>query len=153
MQQKQSRKSNIFTLCMCAPRHVQLFATPWTAASQAPLSMGFSRQEYWSGLPFPPPGDLPDLGIEPTSFTSIYLIGRWIFNHCATWGWGNYLLPSCLRSLPSHRMEGTWAPNQHGPPSTYRQEHLYWTVKKARNRLLICYSKCYPTSYRKHNVQ
>ena len=44
--------------------HVQLFATPWTVAYQAPLSMGFSRQEYWSGLPFPSPGDLPDPGIE-----------------------------------------------------------------------------------------
>ena len=41
--------------------------TPWTVAHQSPLSMGFSRQEYWSGLPFPPPGDLPDLGVEPTS--------------------------------------------------------------------------------------
>ena len=40
-------------------------ATPWTVARQAPLSMGFSRQEYWSGLPFPSPGDLPDPGIEP----------------------------------------------------------------------------------------
>ena len=47
--------------------HVQLFATPWTVAHQAPLSMGFSRQEYWSGLPFPSPGDLPDPGIEPRS--------------------------------------------------------------------------------------
>ena len=45
---------------------VRLFATPWTAACQAPLSMGFSRQEYWSGFPFPSPGDLPDPGIEPT---------------------------------------------------------------------------------------
>ena len=41
--------------------------TPWTAAGQAPLSMGFSRQEHWSGLPFPSPGDLPDLGIEQVS--------------------------------------------------------------------------------------
>ena len=41
--------------------------TPWTVARQAPLSMGFSRQEYWSGLPFPSPGDLPDPGIEPWS--------------------------------------------------------------------------------------
>ena len=41
--------------------------TPWTAACQAPLSMGFSRQEYWSGLSFPSPGDLPDPGIEPGS--------------------------------------------------------------------------------------
>ena len=46
---------------------VQLFATPWTVACQAPLSMGFSRQEYWSGLPFPSPGDLPDPGIKPAS--------------------------------------------------------------------------------------
>ena len=49
--------------------HVQLFATPWTVAHQAPLSMGFSRQEYWSGLPFPSPGALPNLGIEPRSPT------------------------------------------------------------------------------------
>ena len=46
---------------------VQLFATPWTIAYQAPLSMGFARQEYWSGLPFPSPGDLPDPGIKPAS--------------------------------------------------------------------------------------
>ena len=48
---------------------VQLFVTPWTVAYQAPPSMGFSRQEYWSGLPFPSPGDLPDPGIEPRSPT------------------------------------------------------------------------------------
>ena len=46
---------------------VQLFATPWTVASQAPLSMGFSRQRYWNGLPFPLLGNLPDPGIEPKS--------------------------------------------------------------------------------------
>ena len=44
---------------------VQLFAAPWTVARQAPLSKGFSRQEYWSGLPRPPPGDLPDPGANP----------------------------------------------------------------------------------------
>ena len=48
---------------------VQLFATPWTVAHQAPPSMGFSREEYWSGLPFPSPGDLPYPGIEPRSPT------------------------------------------------------------------------------------
>ena len=47
--------------------HVRLFATPETVAFQVPPSMGFSRQEYWSGLPFPSPGDLPDPGIEPGS--------------------------------------------------------------------------------------
>ena len=46
---------------------VQLFVTLWTVAYQAPLSMGFPRQEYWSGLPFPSPGDLPNPGIEPRS--------------------------------------------------------------------------------------
>ena len=46
---------------------VQLFATPWTVACQAPLSMGFSRQKYWRGLPYPSPGDLPNPGIEPAS--------------------------------------------------------------------------------------
>ena len=46
---------------------VRLFVTPWTVAYQAPPSMGFSRQERWSGLPFPAPGDLPDLGIKPGS--------------------------------------------------------------------------------------
>ena len=49
--------------------HVRLFATPWTVAYQVPPSMGFSRQECWSGLPFPSPGDLLDPGIEPGSPT------------------------------------------------------------------------------------
>ena len=47
--------------------HVQLYATVWTVAHQAPLSLGFSRQEFWCGLPCPPPGDLPDPGFEPVS--------------------------------------------------------------------------------------
>ena len=47
--------------------HVWLFVTSWTVARQAPRSIGFSRQEYWSGLPFPPPGDLPNPGMEPRS--------------------------------------------------------------------------------------
>ena len=56
--------------------HVWLFATPWIVAFQAPLSMKFSRQKYWSGLPFSPPEDLPDPGIEPTSLASPALAGR-----------------------------------------------------------------------------
>ena len=47
--------------------YVWLFVTPWTVAYQAPQSMGFSRQEYWSGVPFPSPGDLPNPGIQPGS--------------------------------------------------------------------------------------
>ena len=63
---------------------VQLFATPWTVARQVPLSMGFPRQEYWSGLPFPSPGNLPDPGIEPSSFMSPTLAGGF-FTSNATW--------------------------------------------------------------------
>ena len=58
--------------------------TQWTVAYQAPLSMGFSRQEYWSRLPFPPPGDLPNPGIEPTFLMSLVLAGGF-FTTSATW--------------------------------------------------------------------
>ena len=63
---------------------VRLFATLWTIACQALLSMGFSRQEYWSGLPCPPPGDLPNSGIKPMSLTSSALVGRF-FTTSTTW--------------------------------------------------------------------
>ena len=64
--------------------HVRLFATPWTVALQAPLFMGFSRQEYCSVLPFPSPGDLPNPGIKPASFMSPALAGGF-FTTNATW--------------------------------------------------------------------
>ena len=57
----------MFKSCRCVLSRVWPFVTPWSVAHQAPLSIGFPRQEYWSGLSFPSPGDLPDLGIEPTS--------------------------------------------------------------------------------------
>ena len=63
---------------------VWVFATLWTIAHQAPLSMGFSRQEYWSGLPCPPAGNLPDPGIEPVSLMSPALAGRF-FTSGTTW--------------------------------------------------------------------
>ena len=53
-------------VCVSVAQSYPTIATPWTVAHQAPLSKGFSRQEYWRGLPFPSPGDLPDPGIEPT---------------------------------------------------------------------------------------
>ena len=64
--------------CVCVHGHlhaqshscVQFCATSWTVVHQTPLSMEFSRQEYWSGVPFPPPGKLPDRGIEPISLVS-----------------------------------------------------------------------------------
>ena len=66
---KQTQSDKCVCVCVCAQSlsHVQLFASPWTIAQQIPLSTGFSRQEYCSGLPFPTPGDLPHPEIEPTS--------------------------------------------------------------------------------------
>ena len=60
--------------------HVQFFVTLWTVAYQVSLSMGFSRQEYWSGLPCPHPEDLPDPGIEPKSLT-VSCISRQVLYH------------------------------------------------------------------------
>ena len=65
-------------------RRVRLSATPWTVACQAPLSLGFSRQEYWSGLLCPPPGDFSDPGIEPASLVSPALKGGF-FTTSTTW--------------------------------------------------------------------
>ena len=63
-------------VCACVLSRVQLFVIPWTEAHQASLSMEFPRQESWSRLPFPPPGDLLDSGIEPKSPASPALAGR-----------------------------------------------------------------------------
>ena len=63
-------------MCMCVLNCVWLFATPWTVAHWAPLSTGSSKQKYWSGLPFPALGDLPDPGIESASLASPELAGR-----------------------------------------------------------------------------
>ena len=69
---------------MCVLSHVQPLATPRTVAHQAPLFMGFPRQEYWSELPFPPLGDIPDLGIKPLSLESPALAGGF-FTIDVTW--------------------------------------------------------------------
>ena len=69
---------------LCGFSCVELFASLWTVAHVAPLFLGFCRQEYWSGLPCPPPGDLPNSGIEPTSPASPALAGRF-FTTRATW--------------------------------------------------------------------
>ena len=75
------------TLCACVLRHfshVQLFLTPCTVPCRDPLSMGFPRQEYWSGLPFPSPGDLSDSGVKPASLKSPALADRF-FTTSANW--------------------------------------------------------------------
>ena len=73
-------------ICVCAKslNCVQLFVTLWTVAYQPPLSMGFSRQKYWSGLPWPPPGDLPDPGMEPLPLMSPASAGGF-FTTSSTW--------------------------------------------------------------------
>ena len=63
-------------MCAHSLSRVRLFATQWTVAHQAPLSMGLSWQEYWSGLPFPAPGDLPDPGIKSESLAASAFAGR-----------------------------------------------------------------------------
>ena len=86
---------------------VQLFVTPWTVACQAPLSMRFSRQECWSGLPFPSPGDLSDPGIKPASRMSPALAGGF-FTTSATWE----VLVLTSSSIKCHSLRGR------GPHST-----------------------------------
>ena len=90
--------------------HIRVFATLWTVARQAPLSMGFSRQEYWTGLPCSPPGDLPDPGIKPVSLTSSTLAGEFITTR-ASWGaplvlWLYY---SFLNHIVNPRKHGFWS--------------------------------------------
>ena len=95
--------------CVCAQSfsRARLFETPWTVAHQAPLSMGFSRQEYWSGFPFPPPGILPGSGMELTSPASPAAAGRFfttepagkpVLFHSASQMLYNFLTP-CMLSL------------------------------------------------------
>ena len=111
-----------------------IFVTPWSVVYQAPLSMGFSRQEYWSGLPFPSPGDLPNLGIEPRSpaLLADALLSelgkepacqcRWRKRHgsgtAPGGGHGNTLQYSCLEK-PMDR--GAWWATVHGVAKSQTQ--------------------------------
>ena len=118
-------KWDLSSLCMFS--HAQLFGTLWTLAHQAPLSMGFSSQGYWSGLPCPPPGALPDPEIEPGSLASPASAGGF-FTTSATWDCvivlflsDQYLIQTntkkrplvqtCLAHLPSGQLDG-----EQGPP-------------------------------------
>ena len=89
-------------MCMCPQSlsHVWLFVTSWTAAQEAPLSMEFSRQEHWSGLPFTTPGDLPNPGIQPTTSASPVLAGGFFTTEPQTTReapkmWGIYTMEYC----------------------------------------------------------
>ena len=86
---------------------VRLFATLWTEAYQAPLSMGFSRQEYWSGLPFPSPGDLPDPGIEPGSSSNCcFLTCVQISQEAGQVVWYSHLFQNFPQFLVIHTVKG-----------------------------------------------
>ena len=102
-------------VCVCVLSHfsrVRLFATLWTVPHQAPLSMRFPRQEYWSGLPCPPLGDLPNPGIEPMSLMSPALAGGF-FTTSATWE-ARFLWQGSPKTPHMHRtrqsQHTTWLP-------------------------------------------
>ena len=107
--------------------HVWLFVTPWTIAHQAPLFMGFSRQDYWSGLPFPPPGDLPSPGIKPESLVSPAFAGG--FFTTAPPGNPNQNIPG-LKNLWHFSLPTEKTPNLEAiqsPPHGSRLLLCFWT--------------------------
>ena len=123
------------TLCMWAFSHVRLFETPQIVASV----MGFPRQEYWSGLPFPSPEDLPDPGVEPVSLVSPALAGEF----CATWEahistllWSHSSIKAwCCLFLPPPKGRRLKAKKQlcwHCIPSTHT-----WFVRGKGNQIFV----------------
>ena len=104
---------NIYWWCCVVLSCVWLSVIPWTKASQAPLSMGFPRQEFWSRLPFPSPGDLPDPGIEPASLSSPALGARF-FISCTTWKTptcqSNHVSLICLSCVPKKMLAASILP-------------------------------------------
>ena len=85
--------------------HVWLYVTPWTIAHKVPLSIGFSKQEYWSGLPFPSPGNLPDSGIKPVSLMPPALTGRDLITG-TTWKDLRWRIDSLEKTLMLKKIEG-----------------------------------------------
>ena len=106
---------------------VQLFSTLWTVAHKAPLSMEFSRQEYWSGQSFPYPGDLPNPSIAPTSLTSPALAGRF-FTISSTWETIAQMLLLLLSRFSRVRLCATPQTAAHqAPPSLGFSRQEYWS--------------------------
>ena len=109
------------------------------AAHQAPRSLGFSRQEHWSGLPFPPPRDLPDPGIEPESLMSPALAGKFFTTSTAWEAQGRLFspqrpVPLYVPRVPSHRLEVFWSFCSQLPPHPLP---LYWTCTASMPPLLF----------------
>ena len=112
---------------------VHLFVTPWTVAHQAPLSMGFSRQEYCSGLPFPSPGDLSDPGIEPGSLT------LWTGSlQLGPWGKPSYDPRLAQESNRKKEKKGYWS---------VKKSHIFVTLVKVSPPSLSSPSPCHITFY------
>ena len=110
-----------YTLCVLSRFScVQACATLWTAGHQAPVSMGFSRQEHWSGLPCPPPGDLPDPEIEPTSLTSPVLAGRFFTTAAAA--------AKSLQSCPTLYDPREGSPPGSPVPGIFQARTLEWVT-------------------------
>ena len=99
--------------------------TPWTVAYQAPLYVEFSRQEYWSGLPCPPPQDLPNPVMKPTSLMSPALAG-WLFTTSTTWG-----APPDNTHTHTHTQSVIF-PTEAGSPAVLRQKYLTFKTKSFR---------------------
>ena len=99
-------KANMLSaVCAQAPSRILVFATPWTVAHQAPLSMGFSRQEYWSGLPCLPPGFLFSPGIEPVSPA---LVGGFFTTAPPGWSWNSNTLATWCKDLTHLKRLWCW---------------------------------------------
>ena len=123
--------------------HVRLFATPWTVAHQAPLSIGFSRQEYWSGLPFPSPGDLPNPGIEPRSpaLQADTLTSE-------TPG------KSLVMALLNHKKEeNTAVHNNMDGPGGHMLSEISQTEKKKYCMMFICGIYSFKSQFHKNNIK
>ena len=128
----------------CRFSHVWLFATLWTIACQALLSMGFSRQEYWSGLPYPSPGNLPDLGIEPVFLMSPTVAGGF-YTTSTTW---KAQFPKCfllkkkstMNSKQKEKEKICWF-NNHYPsfPPFLRYCFICWPGERIRG-IIFCVS-------------
>ena len=109
---------NFIVVLGCVSLYVRLFATPWTIACQTPLSVGFSRQEYWSGLPFPSPGDLSHPGIKAS------LLCRQILYHLS------HFLGSLLLNTDQHRLTTLFLDEA---PETLEWFLLQWGSPTPRN--------------------
>ena len=123
----------VFRACVCVLSHfshVRLFTSPWTVALQALLSKGFSRQEYQSGLPCPPPGGLPNPGIELMSLVSLPLAGGFFTTHAI---WEAHLKPE---------MEQSWQGKECGHEDTQASRNWedgvpHWVYAFAKDHLLL----------------